>query len=324
VTAYSELVALLSAREYRSGQQLARRLCVSRAAIWKGVQRLRGWGLAVESRPGAGYRLPYPVRPLELGRLRAGLSARGAGLDVTLLPHVDSTSSWLAEGPPVSVPRACVAEAQSAGRGRRGRAWQSPFGLNLYVSLDWPLRELPGVTGMLSLAAAAALAEALRELGVGSGLAVKWPNDIWYGERKLAGVLLELSGEPAGPCRVIVGVGLNVHMSDLRPDIDQPWTDLSTALGGVRVDRSDLAARVLAALSAVMAQAEADTLASWIDSWAALDALRGRRVRLEQGAGPGLEGVARGIDDSGRLLLERDGRLERYFSGEVSLRATEA
>lgn len=239
----------------------------------------------------------------------------------TLLRLVDSTNRFLLEDESAvdDGVHVCLAESQTAGRGRRGRPWISPFGANLYLSVLRPFSLVPELLQGLSLAVGIAAVEALRSLGV-EGLALKWPNDIQLEGKKLGGVLLEMSGAGAGPWRVVAGVGINVAMPVAAGEgIDQAWTDL--AAHGVCPERNKLAAQVLAEVIATGEQFAQFGFEAFRGDWERLDAVRDREVAVQDGANPRC-GTARGVDSSGALLLEIDGRRERIVSGDISLRVT--
>lgn len=238
----------------------------------------------------------------------------------TLLAEVDSTNRFLLEGddPAGGGVAACMAEFQSAGRGRRGRAWISPVGANLYLSVLRVYSMAPESLQALSLAVGVAGARALQSLGV-PAVALKWPNDIQLDGKKLGGVLLEMAGASGGSWRVVAGIGINVAMPrDAGADIEQPWTDL--AAHGVPADRNRVASRVLAEVIAAGEQFANAGFADFHDEWQRLDALRDREVVLEDGAEKRY-GTARGVDTSGALLLDVNGRRERIVCGDISLRA---
>ena len=238
----------------------------------------------------------------------------------TLLAEVDSTNRFLLEGEDAEGGgfQACMAESQSAGRGRRGRPWISPFGANLYLSVLRTYAMAPESLQALSLAVGVAVARALQSLGV-QGVALKWPNDILLGGKKLGGVLLEMAGSGAGPWRVVAGIGINVAMPrNAGQVIDQPWTDLLSH--GLPTERNRLASQVLAEVIFAGEQFAETGFAAFREAWQRLDALRDREVTLEDGAGR-RRGTARGVDADGALLLEVHGRRERIVSGDVSLRA---
>jgi BirA family biotin operon repressor/biotin-[acetyl-CoA-carboxylase] ligase len=239
---------------------------------------------------------------------------------LTLLRLVDSTNRFLLEDESAGADgiHVCLAESQTAGRGRRGRSWVSPFGANLYLSVLRAYALAPESLQGLSLAVGIATAGALQSLGV-RGLALKWPNDVLLDGKKVGGILLEVSGTGAGS-RVVAGIGVNVAMpADAGASIDQAWTDL--AAHGVHPDRNRLAAQVLGeVITAGELFADAG-FEAFRGAWQGLDAVRDREVALQDGENI-LHGIARGVDASGALLLEVDGRLERIVSGDISLRVT--
>ncbi len=320
------LLQLLADGHFHSGNQLGERLGCSRAAVWKMIQALETTGLDIFHVRGKGYRLAQAVELLDAERILAAMpeTARQSLCGLDVLFDVDSTNTYLMQRPlgVMEGGHACFAEFQRVGRGRRGRQWISPFGGNLYLSLRW--RFLRGAAGLggLSLAVGVALLRALREEGV-EGLTLKWPNDILLHGRKLAGVLLEISGETTGPCEVVIGVGLNVRVTDsARQAIDQPWSDLESSLGRP-IARNRLAARVLSCLIDAASQYDRNGLGSFRDEWAAADAFAGREVLLQMPAAE-IAGVAQGVDGNGALILAlENGERRHFYSGEVSLRAAE-
>ena len=259
--------------------------------------------------------------PLDRERILDNLpdTARRTLSSLTVLAEVDSTNRYLMEGEGITAPgaHACVAEAQTAGRGRRGRGWVSPPGGNLYLSIACELGlEVQALLGM-SVAMGVAAARALESLDV-DGVALKWPNDILLAGRKLGGILVETSRAAGGAWRVVTGVGINVDMPDgAGTEIDQPWTDLASA--GAPPERNRLAAALIAEMLAAQAQFAASGLEAFQGDWNRLDALRDRAVELLAGNAR-RAGVARGVDGQGALLLDVGGRCERVLSGDVSLR----
>jgi BirA family biotin operon repressor/biotin-[acetyl-CoA-carboxylase] ligase len=213
----------------------------------------------------------------------------------------------------------CLSEHQSAGRGRRGRAWHSPFGRNLYLSVAQAYEAGPAALAGLSLAIGAALARLLTALGI-AGVGLKWPNDLLCGGSKLGGILIELQGDTQGPCWAVAGIGLNVNMNvDDGPSIDQPWTSL-LRLGGRSWDRTALAAQVVSTVRQVMAEFPGQGLAPWLDAYTQFDLLAGCPVQVDW-AGEHISGVARGVDASGALLVDCDGERRALWGGEVTVRA---
>ncbi|NIM29230.1 MAG: biotin--[acetyl-CoA-carboxylase] ligase [Gammaproteobacteria bacterium] len=240
---------------------------------------------------------------------------------LTVLDEVDSTNRFLMQraAPDAAGIHACVAEAQTAGRGRRGRPWVSPSGANLYLSVVRAFATAPQSLQGLSLATGVAVARALASLGV-AGIMLKWPNDVLLEGCKLGGILLETTGTGTQePVCVVTGIGLNVDMPDAAgAGIDQPWTDL--ARSGSNPGRNRLAAHVLAELLGAQRTYIDAGFEAFSGEWRALDALRDCVVELDAGAAR-RSGIARGVDASGALLIEIGGRCERVLSAEVSLRS---
>ncbi len=263
----------------------------------------------------------HPAEALEEQRILSVISAAASfGLrSITVLGEVDSSTRFLLEGEGFGEAgvHACVAEAQTAGRGRRGRAWVSPGGANLYLSVLRSFAVVPEFLQGLSLAVGVAVARAMQSLDV-QGIALKWPNDILLGGAKLGGILLETSARGQGPWRVVTGIGINVRMpADAGAGIDQPWTDL--AAHGAHPGRNRLASRVLSEVILAQAQFVEGGFGAFHRDWELLDALRDRQVELHDASGSRW-GTARGVDAGGALLLEVQGRCERVVSGDISLR----
>lgn len=319
------LLPLLASGEFCSGQDLADALGVSRTAVWKQLNKLSGdTGVHIESVKGRGYRIPGGLDLLDADTVQAGLSpVAGALLSrLQILESVDSTNAevlrQIDEGAAPGL--VCTAEQQTAGRGRLGRQWVSPFAGNLYLSLLWEFSQGASALEGLSLAVGVAVARAL----VASGLPpaqLKWPNDILFDGAKLGGVLLEMTGDAAGPCQIVVGVGLNVSMPAAAADaIDQAWTDLDTIAGKSHPGRNALLAALLNELLPLAAGFESGGFAPWRDEWQALDAFAGKSVVLNTG-GAQIAGTARGVDGRGALQLETTDGIQAVFGGEISLRA---
>jgi BirA family biotin operon repressor/biotin-[acetyl-CoA-carboxylase] ligase len=323
-----ELVRLLADGGYSSGEALAARLGVTRAAVWKALGRVRErWGLEVESVRGHGYRLAAPLELLDAESILAGLGAQARARVARLEIHteIDSTNARLMAQARVGAPSGtvCLAERQSAGRGRRGRTWVSPFGANLYLSILWRFPLAPAALGGVSLAAGVAVARAVEGAGAGAGalgLALKWPNDLLWQGRKLGGLLLEVAGEAQGPSCLVVGVGLDLRISARQGSaIDQPWTDLASALGGSLPGRNLLAARLIESLAESLVRYGELGLAPFLADWERLDGLRGHQVALHLGERVQI-GEHAGIAPDGGLKLLTERGIETFHSGEVSLR----
>lgn len=313
------ILAALADGHFHSGEALAESLGVTRAAVWKKVHALEKFGLSVFKVPGRGYRLADPLQLLSAETisttLSAGVRERLKGL--TVLDVVDSTNTWLQAQP--GEPRVCFAEFQSAGRGRRGRGWVSPFGANLYLSLAWRFDEWPPGFTALGMVTAIAAVRALDSLGV-TGVGIKWPNDLIAAGRKLGGVLIDIQGEPPGATRAVIGLGLNVRMpAAAAGEIDQPWMDLATLTDGKAPERNALAAALVESQVAALDEFSARGFAIFGEDWQRLDLVAGRAVALHSHEQT-VTGVAAGVDSEGALLLRTPQGVKRFVSGDVSLR----
>ena len=313
------LVDALADGEWHSGEALAQKRGITRAALSKRVAALKAWGLQVESRTRVGYRLLLPLERLDESRIAKQLSPLAAVRlqRVNVLAVTDSTNAQLLASDAGKDPQALLAEFQSAGRGRRGRAWVSPFGANLYLSLAWSFETWPARLTALPLAVGVACTRALPEL---HNLKLKWPNDLVLDGKKLGGILIEQRGEAGGACRTIIGVGLNVAMQARQGrKIEQSWTSLQAA--GLEVSRNALAAELLSRLIEALLTFEQKGFAPFATEWQQRDLTLNQKIQIS-GAHENHTGIARGVDDDGALKLESRGKIQRVLSGEVSLRLT--
>lgn len=309
------LITLLSDGQFHSGEQLGERLGISRAAVSKHMAALKDLGLDLFSLTGKGYRMAVPMALYDQAQLRA----LAPMAPVHCFPVIDSTNQYLLERVNgLNSGESCLAECQTAGRGRRGKPWVSPFGCQLILSMYWRLEQGMAAAMGLSLAVGIAVVEALESLGY-PGVELKWPNDLYYQGRKLAGILVEMSGSAGASCHLVIGIGLNLAMPKRQGEkIDQAWSELRQVQPEL-VDRNQLAACVLQHLQQAMLTFERSGLASFVDSWNRLDHFAGRPVRLLMGEQE-IRGIARGIDDRGALRLETEEGIKFYLGGEISLR----
>lgn len=321
---HRQLLEALREAGPHSGNDLARRLGISRTGVWKAVRHLRQLGMEIDAVPGVGYRLGQPLEWLDSETIRSALTAEAArwlrGIHVhEVLP---STNTFLRDAARTGAPAGtiCVAEMQTDGRGRQGRNWQSPFVGNIYLSLLWHFSSAAGLGG-LSLAVGVLVVRALRVSGV-EGVMLKWPNDILWNDRKLGGVLIEVFGEANGSCAVVIGIGVNCFLPRRCSDLlDQPAVDLRRISGSRLQSRNLLVGAVLNQMLPALADFDALGFAPYLEEWRQYHAFEGRTVWLERGSDV-IEGRIRGVTDSGTLLLDcRDGALREFSSGDVRLRS---
>lgn len=317
------LLRQMAGGQFRSGAELAEMLGVSRTAVWKHLAALDELGLELHRVQGRGYRLAEPLELLDGDTLLAGLSeaARAQLTALEIHDELDSTNTRLMQtarergGHGV----VCLAERQTAGRGRSGRGWVSPFAANLYLSVLWRFADGHGAAAGISLAVGVAAARAARRCGL-EGVGLKWPNDLLWQGRKLGGILVEATGESHGPCNVVIGIGFNVLMPAAAGGaIDQPWVDCRE-IAGRRVSRNRLAVALLDELLPMLGSYAASGLAGHLPAWREHSCMLGRPVVLHLG-GARIRGVAEDVGADGLLYLHLDNGERRAFaSGEVHLR----
>lgn len=299
---------------------MARRLGCSRAAVQKHVASLRRRGYQIDARRSQGYRLigtPDCLSATELGP-----HFTGTWRDIEWYDTIESTQvrarAWARDGAPEGA--TVIAETQTAGRGRLGRQWHSPPGVNLYCSIILRPTLPPTRVPQLALVAGLAVADAAHAT-TGLAVRIKWPNDVVIGDRKLAGILLEMEAEMDRVDFVVAGIGVNVNLpADAFPDdLRARATSLSSALGAP-VDRAVFTARLLADLEARYRAFLMHGFGGLRAEWEARASLTERTVTV---AGPdgALTGRVVGVDDDGALRLDVQGRTERVVAGEVTLAA---
>jgi len=320
----SQILKILADGAFHSGTDIGRRLRVTRAAISKAVKVLIADGIEIHRVTGRGYRLESPLQPIDRTRVLRALDDLGFKWPgkLEVLEQVDSTNLELLRQAQAGATggRVCVAEAQSGGRGRRGRGWVATPYRNILFSIAWRFEAGSARIGGLSLAAGVAVLRALRAQGI-EDAALKWPNDIVWKGRKLAGLLIDVRGEAAGPMLAVVGLGLNVQLdARARARIDQPCVDLAEISGRVP-DRNRLVAQLVRELAMALREFERAGFAAFRDEWQRHHYFASKRVGLTRTDAPTLYGTVVGVDDQGALLLrDAHGRVQAFHSGEISVR----
>ncbi|TWX74121.1 bifunctional biotin--[acetyl-CoA-carboxylase] ligase/biotin operon repressor BirA [Colwellia sp. C1TZA3] len=316
-----QLIKKLVKGEFLSGQVIGEELGVSRAAISKHISALQEMGFDIFSVTGKGYRLAEPIELLNESLIVAELAEQNTSAKVEVHNLIDSTNSYLMRRLPNQnvVGQACIAEYQSAGRGRRGRKWISPFGSHIYLSMYWYLEQGMSAAMGLSVVAALAVSDAIKAL-YQVDVELKWPNDIYFNGVKLAGILIDLEGQAMEPCHCVIGIGLNIKMpAKSAVLVDQPWIDLSSAIG-VDIDRNILAANIIAALLRRLKVHSETGINTMVAQWHTQDFYFNKPVALITGEKV-TRGICRGINGQGALMLEVNGQVSPVYGGEVSLRA---
>jgi BirA family transcriptional regulator, biotin operon repressor / biotin---[acetyl-CoA-carboxylase] ligase len=316
------ILNLLSDGHFHSGTELANVLHISRSAIWKQLNGLADLGLPHSAVSGKGYRLERPLELLDENKILAAVDEQARALISTLevFDQIPSTNTYLLQRASEHAPSGavCFTEQQTAGKGRRGRRWVSPFGSNIYLSILWRFQASPMAISGLSLAIGIAVIRALKS-HYDAIFQLKWPNDIYCQGKKLGGILVEVSGESEGPCAAVIGLGLNIYVPETAAaEITQQWTDLTQITGQQQHNRNALAATLLKQLLHIIAEFEERGITAYLDEWQAYDCLKDKTATLFIGQ-HSYEGIVQGIDEQGLLLLTKpDGSTQAYASGEVS------
>jgi BirA family biotin operon repressor/biotin-[acetyl-CoA-carboxylase] ligase len=312
------LLKLLGDGRFHSGQDLGDGLGISRSAVWKQLQQMEAeFNIKVHKVRGRGYRLEAPISFLDADEITTAMAA-GISWPVIVRDSVGSTNAAAVTlvGEQMPAPFIVLAERQTAGRGRRGRKWVSPFGENIYYSLtlriDGGMRQIEG----LSLLVGLAVLKTLRAVGVQQA-GLKWPNDVLVGQRKIAGILLELIGDPADVCHVIIGVGINVNMT-AASEVDQLWTSVRLETG-MQSSRNRLVAELSNNIQIYLTEHQASGFGAFRAEWESNHLWQGRNVDLLTGA-DAVQGTVLGIDPRGALRLQVGSEEKVFSGGELSLR----
>lgn len=310
------LIALLknSGGAYISGEEIARTLDVSRSAIWKKIKELEEIGYGIEAVPHLGYRLTSLPTRLVPEEIRFGLNTRTLGQRIFVFPSTDSTNRVALDMGRKGAPhgQAILAEAQTSGRGRLGRAWTSPAGKGIYLSVILrPNLDLSQVS-KLTLAAAVAAAETLESAKI-KNVQIKWPNDLLIKGRKVCGILTEMVAEADRVECVVLGIGINVNTA--ASDLPSHATSLKLE-AGKDLDRNALTAALLNNLETRLAQVEGLAWEKTRAAWNRRSAVKGKQVKVTT-LNQAVVGTAQGIDPSGALLVKTREGVKKVYSGDV-------
>ncbi|QIR13176.1 bifunctional biotin--[acetyl-CoA-carboxylase] ligase/biotin operon repressor BirA [Shewanella aestuarii] len=309
-----EILALLNAKNFVSGEWLANELGLSRMAINQHINSLADYGIEIFSVKGKGYKLATPITLVDEQKLINGIDNRCFYFD-----EITSTNSFLLNHyEDLKSGDICVSEYQSAGRGRRGRQWVSPYAHHLYASLFWQFDQPPAKTVGLSLVIACSIVEGLSHLSV-TGLGLKWPNDIYLEGKKLAGILIEMVPTPQSSTSLVIGFGINLNMPLSQGElIDQPWSDLSGLMEPL--NKTELLICLHKQLKQDIQTFAKFGLAPFIKQWAKYDLYDNQPIRLIMSPNE-VCGLYKGIDEQGAVLIETEDSVKAYIGGEISLRS---
>lgn len=317
-----KVIEILADGQFHSGAELGNKLQITRSAIWKIIKTLHQKQINIECIHGKGYRVPNGLQLFSKEKILQYFTENelSAMSHLAIFYSIDSTNNYIQkqiqQGAKTGL--VCLAEEQTAGRGRCQRKWVSPFLRNIYLSLLWSFHRGPAALTGLTLVVGVAIVNALSICGI-KGLTIKWPNDVYWGNKKLAGVLTEMSIDDIGLCHAIIGIGININMSEFATDeIKLPYIDCQTILNSCP-DKNKITGTVLNVLFSFLSIFEKKGWLYFKDLWSQYDCLLDREVVIFSGQ---LEfyGVAKGVDNNGGLILDSRGELKTFNAGEVSVR----
>lgn len=323
-----KMLPILNDGQCHSGPSLSAQLGISRNAIWKHMQQLVTWEIPIQSTH-QGYTLLQPLILLDEEALRLA-GQLPASIPLSILATTTSTNDVLRLHPKPVDFECCLAEYQSQGRGRFGRSWTSPFASNIILSAKWRLHHDLSKLGGLSLVIGLSILKSLQSLGIDK-LKMKWPNDILHENRKLAGILVEIQAEIHGQLNIVIGIGLNVNFPSqpsflTTPTASSPALDPKTreitslqAILGSYQNRNAIAGPLIQNLYSQLKIFQKEGFSAFHSAWQKADALENQPIALLNGQEL-TQGIARGINEEGNLLLENEaGQIHAYSAGEVTL-----
>jgi BirA family biotin operon repressor/biotin-[acetyl-CoA-carboxylase] ligase len=319
----TEIIKKLQDGNFHSGETLASVFNVSRSAISNHIKAINDLGLEIYSVKGRGYKLAADIELLSHNQIISALPNvyQNKAQLVRVENVVSSTNDLvkvMSQGPEqVDSGYCCLAEAQSSGRGRRGKAWVSPYASSLYFSMLWRFASGYQAMAGLSLMVGVVVNDTLNDLGI-KDCRLKWPNDIYHGKQKLAGILIEVEGQIGASVSAIIGIGVNIHLPESVEGIDQAFTDLHSIIH-TKVSRNKFAALLIEKLWQALPLFEKNGMSPFMTRWKDADLYYNQPVQLIAGKNV-TKGISKGIDQAGALLLEIDGKVETFHGGEISVR----
>ena len=315
------LSALRQSEGYISGQELCERFGVSRTAVWKGINQLKNEGYQIEAVQNKGYRLCGYPDSISKTELESRMHTRWVGKNLICLDSVDSTNDYIKKLAEEGAPHGtlAVADYQSGGKGRRGRAWVTPHGSAIAMSILVRPQLAPEKASMMTLVAGMAVAKSVKEV-TGLDVKIKWPNDVVIRGKKISGTLTEMSMELGAIHYIVIGTGINANVTEFPEEIQ----DIATSLileKGEKVDRAAIICAHMEAFEDFYDRfMEYGDMTLLREDYQELLVNQNQQVRVLE---PGNEytGIARGIDELGQLLVEKeDGSMVKVYAGEVSVR----
>jgi BirA family biotin operon repressor/biotin-[acetyl-CoA-carboxylase] ligase len=313
----SSITKILSDLNYHDGNNIGNKLGITRSAVWKNIKKLENYGIEIDSLKTRGYILKDPLILLDEEKIKSEIDDQYINLEI--FETLGSTNDYIKASKAKEKINICIAEHLSNARGRMGRKWHAPFGQNIYLSYGYYFKKDLAALSGLSLIISLALIKACNILNLKEKLSVKWPNDLVYQGRKIAGILIEILAEANGSSYVIIGIGLNVNMkSDQNEDITQDWTSLVN-LKGRYIDRNELSVSIINELSKYLYKFNQVGLEGFTEEWMGVDALFNQKIKILSGDLE-IQGIAKSINNYGNLIVQlENGELKTYSSGDATI-----
>ncbi len=317
-----ELVKLLNSNDFHDGNELGKKLGITRSAVWKGIKKLKTYGIDIKSVKGKGYCLPEDLvlyeKELILDKLNLNKKFLSL-IDLKIFESVTSTNDYLKTINFQNKIVICVAEEQTKGRGRFARYWHSPFGQNIYFSIGFDfMKDISSLMGV-SLVVGLAVLNAIKKYGIAENFFIKWPNDILWDNKKIAGILIDANAEINGNCKLIIGVGLNLNMITVTDRSDpKPRISLKEIIG-YAIDKNKMVALLIDSIFSFVKKFETEGLSAFIEQWDKHDYLCEKAITVGIG-NTEEEGICKGIDQQGRLVLQlSNGICKAFASGDATI-----
>jgi BirA family biotin operon repressor/biotin-[acetyl-CoA-carboxylase] ligase len=313
-----KIVKILSDMDYHDGDSIGEMLGITRTAVWKYIQKLDNYGIEISSVKSKGYALKEPLTLLDEHNIASNVHNKNIRLEV--FETINSTNNYLRDSLYRAHNKIALSEHQSHGKGRMDRKWHAPFGQNIYLSYCYCFKKDLSELAGLSMVVCIALIEELQKIIGEERLMAKWPNDVLLRGQKLVGILIEVQAEANGLCYATIGIGINVNMAKAEGiHIPQPWIALKEATGK-NLDRNLLSASVINRLNDYLNYFQQEGIEPFLDKWDKVDILRDQEVILLSGEEE-IEGVAKGINSQGNLLIEiKEGVVRSFSSGDTSIK----
>lgn len=312
-----KVLNILNDCEIHTGSDIASLLKISRAAIWKVIQRLKKQGVSIDSQH-QGYQLKNPLILFDKDKIQQSL--KNSNVTLEIFETISSTRDYLLNKPPSKKINICLTEFQSEGKGRFERTWSSPFGRNIYCSFRYAFHKNIFEFSGLSLVIGILTIQALESLYSKPTLRLKWPNDIYNKDQKMGGILIDLIAQAHGDCSAVISLGLNINMKDDElSEVHQPWTSLEHIINE-KLDRNVIVTKIIHTILKGLEIFQENGMDTFLQEWKRYDYLQNKKVSVGTATNH-VSGVAKGINSQGNIKIElANGKIQVFSYGDTTLR----